>query len=334
MRSFTIVLALGAAAVTLHGCGGGGSGTTPAPAPAPCVNEKVDFVTQSVKGTTSGDLFLDIPVTSTNPIIQQVLAKPITSALEDGSSFDLKFDLEAFKATLTSIDKVKVTVEALGIPIPIDVTAKAIFDAGKKELVLYVDASVDAMGQKQEIKNCTVATIDEVPPIKNLTQELDQLKKVLQESFTCKGNDGTYDDFKSPDISPLSPTIKVDASADLKMDKDYLWGEIDLDLKKVEVDQKLPVIPVPEPVGNITINSIHANASMIVKVSEAAKGGPQAGDMDYSGWDIKCIPSHGQPMKFQDLKSVVLTHITQARAKAVVAAVAVAVSQKAKLVTV
>jgi len=335
MRTFATVLALAAAAVTLHGCGGGGD--APAPGPAPpgppkkdCTNKKVDFVTQSVDGSASGDLTIDLKVTG-SPIIEPLLAKPITSKLQ--GTFTLKFDLEAFKAYLTSTDKLQVS--AAGLDLPVDVSSKVVFDAAKKELVLYADADITLMGQKHSLKNCTALTIAEVPPLANLTQDFTALKTLLQGLFTCNGNDGTYDDWRSPPIpAPISQILE--ANADLKMDKDYLWGEIDLDLTKLDVETPLPLPPLPAPIGNLTIQSIKGNAGLTVTVSKAAKGGPAPADLDYSGWGVTCIPV-APPVDFKDLKSVIFTHLMQARAQGIVAALAAAVggkAAKAKLVTV
>jgi hypothetical protein len=332
MRTFTIVSALGAVAITLHGCGGGGDSPAPGPAPGPapkdCANKQVDFVTQSVDGTATGDLTLDLKITGGPPVIAPILAKPITSKLT--GSFTLKFDLEQFQASLISTDKLQIGVA--GLDLPVDVTAKVVFDAAKKELVLYADADISLMGQKHSIKNCTALTIAEVPPLKNLTQDFDALKKGLQDVFSCNGNDGKYDDWRSPPI-PAPISEMVDANVDLKMDKDYLWGEIDLDLTKLDIDQKIPLPPLPEPIGNMTIDSIKGNAGLTVTVSKAAKGGPAAADLDYSGWGITCIPLPAAK-DLKDLKSVIFTHLMQARVQGVVAALAAAAGEKAKLVTV
>jgi hypothetical protein len=330
MRTFAIVVALGAAGITLHGCGGGGDSPTPAPPPS-CTNDQVDFVTQSVKGDVNdGALTLDLKIEGGPPALKPIFEKPITSKMT--GDFTLKFDLEKFQASLKTNNRI--TVNAAGLDVPVDILGQVVFDASKQLLVLYADADVSFLGQKKKLKNCTALTIPEVPSIKNLTQEFNELKQGLQSVFSCGGNDGTNDKWQSPPI-PASISEMLDASAALWMDKDYLWSEIDLALTKLEIDQKIPLPPQPEPIGSITIDSIKANADLSVKMSKAEKGGPAPADLDYSTWDIECPPQILPGAKsFKDLTSVVVNHLVQARAQGVVAALAAAVGEKAKLVTV
>merc|ERR1712050_716225 len=149
--------------------------------------------------------------------------------------------------------------------------------------------------------NCSVLTIKNIPPVENITDVFSTVKNAFQAATECKGNDGTYDDWRTKALpDPISKLVT--ASADFHMDKNYLWHEIDLNLQNVDVEGPIPLPPLPI-VGNLTINSIKANGNTRVNVKTASKGGPSAGDLDYTKLGDTCTKL--PPMDFEDVADVV-----------------------------
>merc|ERR1712232_220700 len=143
----------------------------------------------------------------------------------------------------------------------------------------------------------------------NITDVFQTLKKELRAATDCKGNDGKYDDWRTKSLpDPISKIVA--ASADFHMDKDYLWHEIDLNLQKVDVEGPIPLPQLPV-VGNLTINSIKANGNTKVSVKTANKGGPSAGDLDYTKLADKCTEL--PPKAFEDVVGFVSEHRIQQR---------------------
>jgi len=298
-RSVGAVIAGCAAAVMLHGCGGGGGGGSS----STCLNKQVDLVSQSVQGSTTGSLTATLDIKGLPPQIAKLLEAPIPVSVD--GDFDLKFDLEQFNVRLDTTDNLELKAV---IPIKATVDEKIIFDASKKELVLDSKITVDAV-KPMNIANCSVLTINDIPPVENITEFFKTLKTAMQAETECKGNDGTYDDWRTKALpDPISKLVT--ASADFHMDKDYLWHEIDLNLQKVDVEGPIPLPPLPV-VGNLTINSVKANGNTKVDVKASSKGGPSATDLDYTKLTDKCTKL--PPMDFEDVVRFLSEHRMKAR---------------------
>merc|ERR1712107_925628 len=137
--------------------------------------------------------------------------------------------------------------------------------------------TVNAISKPINVTNCSVLTINDIPPVGNITDVFATVKQLFQAATECKGNDGTFDDWRTKAL-PAPISQYVTASADFHMDKNYLWHEIDLDLQNVDVEGPIPLPSLPI-VGNLTINSVKANGNTKVNVKTSSKGGPSTDDL-------------------------------------------------------
>jgi len=283
------------------------------------------LVTQSVQGSTTGNLTVTLDIKGLPASIAKLLEAPIPTSVT--GDYSLKFDLEKFNVRLDTTDNLELKAV---LPIKATVNEKIIFDAVTKQLVLDTDINVDALGKPVSVKNCSVLTINEIPPLKNISDVFNTIKEALQSATDCKGNDGTYDDWRTKALpDPISKYVT--ASVDFKMDKDYLWHEIDMDLQKVDVEGPIPLPPLPAPIGNLTINSIKASGTTVINVKAASKDGPSPSDLDYTKIGDTCTKL--PPVAFKDVRELLIAQ--RMRPQAIVALIAAAAAkQDSKLVVV
>lgn len=336
MRTVALIASCGAVAVLLHGCGGGGSSPTPSPpgppspGPSPaggCINKQIDLVTQSVTGKSTGSL--DTTIEGLPDALKMLSQSKITSS----GDFTLKFDLAKFNVRLDTTDQLEIKAGLLGITAALG--GKVIFDPSTKELALDTSINVKVEGTDlPAIKNCSVLTISEIPPLKNITQIFDEIKTGLAAITTCKGSDGTYDDWETKSIpDPLSQFVT--ASIDFHMDKDYLWNKIDMNLAKVDVETPIPLPALPPIIPNGTvITSIKASGDLSVNVDTVTKDPPSDTDLDYTKFGDKCTKL--PPVEFKDVLQFLVKKRMESLASTIAYAAAAQVesAKQTKLVTV
>jgi hypothetical protein len=278
MRSFIVVLCLVAATTVLQGCGGGGT-STPGPAPKlECVNSQIDVVSQS---RTSTSKTTSVSTTAT------ITGKEVI----DGTSTS-KLDVDKMNLYENSVSTVTLTVSGDSpIPMPsIDIKneEKIIVNVAKKVITVWIKMTNVTSG-KVLLTNCSAVTIDAMPPAELVSMIFKgTVVPKLQEVATCSSNDGKYDhfdmniSFQSPTMPGLKTVTDVDVqgSETIFMDKDLVMHSAKGNLK-LKATYEAQGLKVPVTVDEST----EATAS------QAALGGPEPADLDYSSWGT-CTPIH------------------------------------------
>jgi len=230
------------------------------------MNTQVNLVTQSVQGTTKAHL--QATVNPALPVVGPSIAVGLTG------NFTLKFSLEKMQVRADSTIKISLDKPPLGG----SVATKIIFDASKSDSQLVILSDVEVLGQSH--KNCTAITIQKLPPVPTLQADVNAAIKALQGIAKCSASDGTYDTWSvsSQDVLPIP---NLTATVDAKMDKNYLWREVDLGLPKLHLENITEM--------GITINSLDGTGSATVSATSATADGPTASDLDHSTWG-QCTP--------------------------------------------
>jgi len=332
MRTFAVIASCGAVAVMLHGCGGGGSSPSPSPPgpPSPhpagkCLNKQIDLVTQSVTGKSTGTLDTTIEGL---PDALKMLSKATTTSSGD---FTLKFDLTKFNVRLDTTDQLDIKFGLLAVKAGLD--GKVIFKPSTEELALDTKLTLNIEGKDlPSIKNCSVLTIKEIPPLANITQVFNQIKEALVGITTCKSSDGTYDDWETKALpDPISKFVT--ASIDFHMDKDYLWNKIDMALTKVDVETPIPLPALPPIIPNGTvITSIKANGDLTVNVDKVTKDPPSDTDLDYTKFGDTCTKL--PPVEFKNVLQFLINKRMEALTSTMAYAAAATSAMQTKSVTV
>jgi hypothetical protein len=262
MRSLVICGSAGLALV-LQGCGGGSGGK--AGSGSACLNDKINFVTQSFTAKTTG----------TNTIT----TKQGTETSNIATTSTQKIDLENWNAFMDLKQEMKVPFAA-GKDADVTVESKAIFRSSAHLFAIDYKITNNSDG-KTLLKNCTkVAIPEELSPA-----ELSMLFKTVvlpkvQETAKCGSSDGMYDTWHV-DSTMLPPTLPVkippgtSASADLQLDKDFLLHSAAI---KFSGDSGLP-----EGWDSI-------KGSIDMQFSDVSPSKPSDADLDFTSWG-KCYPA-------------------------------------------
>lgn len=273
MRSFIVVLCLVAATTVLQGCGGGGDGKLA------CVNSQIDVVSQSRTSTSK-----TTSVSTTSVITEKEVI--------DGTSTS-KLDVDNMNLYENSVSTVTLTVSGdspISLPsIDIKNEEKIIVNVAKKVITVWVKETNVTSG-KVLLTNCSAVTIDEMPTPELVSMIFKgTLVPKLQEVATCSFNDGKNDNFDM-NISFTSPTIPglptvtdvdVQGSETIFMDKDLVMQGAKGNLKLKATVEAQPGLKVPVTIDESTEST----------ASQAALGGPEPADLDYSSWGT-CTPIH------------------------------------------
>lgn len=177
---------------------------------------------------------------------------------------------------------------------------KMIFNAEKKVAVMKMD-----MSGAVNMSKCTKVSFPTLPTPAAISAKIKTLvTAALAKTFSCTGNDGTYDEWSMaltlPDPSVPIPAnlINGNMKETLKMDKTFV-------LHSATMTSSMNMsIPVPGPNGTSNITTVSETEEMSMTTSNARLGGPSIDDLDYSSWgDCKEVHPPNTTMDLHQLLS-------------------------------
>jgi len=255
----------------LQGCGDGGSSGGDK---TKCLADKMDMVTQTMRGVT--EISTDATVNGTT----------VTTTMT--GSFMEMFDLENFNMREETSSQVELQPNET-----METNVTIILNLGKKQIIGYTSIA-DKDGKPIE-KKCEIQEIDTPWTPEKLSGIFKTvIKPTLQGAAACGGNDGTYDTWKFNKTYsgplPQTPDSPVPPGMDNLMIKDGSFTEELQMTKDALLHASVTNVNGEVLNGTVSLGKMAMKASM--NVSDAKAGGPSADDLDPSKFDVNCTPAN------------------------------------------